>query len=360
VIEITKGSQDIENLAEEEIEKDIDVTPDQLILKWRFENVDKKLTYDIKKCVGCSLCKIVCPVDAIELGPIPDIAQGILDDSNPQILIDHEKCCYCMLCAVICPNDAFYENINPADQIDLDDYPSIGKFFKIDLVECIEDSNKDICQLCLKVRERNNIKDYFKIQNECPVKCFQIASPIEGEVVIKRNMLHKCDPQGCKACVNICPTESFYIPEKAVDVKKYGKIACNEDKCFFCGACENSCPDDLIIVKRENVVIEDPKKSGNHPWINGWMKNIKEILRKSLVLGKEQIKIPIIEEEIQKLTFKVSVDVPQLSKEDSEKLAELNEKVQSFLRSSKIRYWIKDKKTEKVRKELGKLLNQEI
>ncbi len=124
MVEISKSLQDKENTAEEEIEKDIEITPDQLILKWKFQNVNKKLTYDIKKCVGCSLCKIVCPVNAIELGPIPDIAQGILDDTNPQILIDYDKCCYCMLCAVICPNDAFHENIEPVGQIDLDEFPS--------------------------------------------------------------------------------------------------------------------------------------------------------------------------------------------------------------------------------------------
>ncbi len=336
----------------------MDILPEQLILKWKFQNVDKKLIYDIKRCIGCSLCKIICPVDAIELGPIPDIAQGILDDSNPKILIDHDKCCYCMLCAVVCPNDAFHENIIPEEQIDLEEFPSIGKFFKIDMKKCIEDSKNEICQLCLKVRDRNNIKEYFKIQKECPVQCFSIDSPIKGEVIIKKNMLHKCDPQGCKACVNICPTESFFIPERAEDVKKYGKIACNENECFYCGACENSCPDDLIVVNRKEVVIIDPKKKGNYPWIQGWIKSIKEILRKALIRGKGQKKIPEIEEEVKKLQKKIEEEIPQLSKEDRKKLDELNQKIQTFLRSPKIRYWIKDKKVNKVTEELRKILSE--
>jgi len=261
-----------------------------------------------------------------------------------------------MLCAIVCPNDAFHENITPENQINLEEYPSIGKFFKIDMEKCIEDSKNKICKLCLKVRDRNNIKDYFKIQKECPVKCFSINSPIKGEVIIKKSMLHKCDPQGCKACVNICPTESFFIPESAEDVKKYGKIACNEDECFYCGACENSCPDDLIIVDRKQVEIVDPIKPGNYPWVQGWISSIKQILKKALIRGKKQIEIPIIEEEVKKVKEKIEESIPQLSKEDREKLNELNEKIQDFLKSPKIRYWIKDKKTQKIANELNKFL----
>jgi len=329
-----------------------------LILNWKYKDVNKKLTYDIKKCIGCSLCKLVCPVDAIELGPIPEIAQNILDESNPKLFIDHEKCCYCMLCVVVCPTDAFHENIEPEGQISLNEFPSIGKFYKIDMEKCIEDKKNKICQLCLTVRERNSIKDYYKIEEECPTKCFHIDSPIEGEVLIKKNMLYKCDPQGCKACVYICPTESFFIPERAEDVKKFGKIACKEDECFYCGACENSCPDDLLIVKRKEIEINDPKKPGNYPWIKGWIKSIKEILRKRLIYEKEQIKIPLIEEEIKKVKKEIEEKVPQLSKEDKMKLQELNQKVQKFLQSSKIRYWIKDKKVNKVAEELRKVLSE--
>jgi len=297
-------------------------------------------------------------VDAIELGPIPEIAQNIIDESNPKLLIDHDKCCYCMLCAIVCPNDAFHENIKPEGQIDLKEYPSIGKFYKIDMENCIEDKNNEICKLCLQVRERNNVKDYYKIAKECPTKCFKIDSPIEGEVIIKKNMLHRCDPQGCKACVNICPVESFFIPESAEDVLKYGKIACNEDECFYCGACVNSCPDELIIVKRKNITIEDPKVKGHFPWIQAWINSIRKILIDSLIeaKGKEQIEIPLIEEKIEKAKKAVEEQIPRLTDSEKKQFEELNSKIQEFLHSSKIRYWIKDKKTDKIVKELRKKL----
>jgi len=273
------------------------------------------------------------------------------------LLIDHEKCCYCLLCVIVCPTDAFHENIEPEGHISLDEFPSIGKFYKIDIDNCIEDINNEICQLCLNVRERNQIKEYYKISKECPTNCFSIDSPINGDVLIKKNMLHKCDPQGCKACINICPVESFFIPESAEDVVKYGKIACNEDKCFYCGACENSCPDDLIKVNRTDIRILNPKKKGNYPWIEGWLNSIKKILRTALIEGKEQIQIPTVEEYIEQIKTKELRDVPQLSEEDKKQFNALNGKIQNMLSSSKIRYWIKDKKVDKVVKELRKFLN---
>jgi 4Fe-4S ferredoxin len=259
-----------------------------------------------------------------------------------------------MLCVIVCPTDAFRENIEPEGQIVMDDFPTIDKFYEIDFNKCTEEKNNDICQLCLNVREGNHIQEYFKISKECPADCFSIATPIEGEVVIKKNMLYKCDPQGCKACVKICPVESFYIPESAEEVLKYGKIACNEDECFYCGACENSCPDDLIVVKRKNIKIINPKNSGPYPWIDGWVKNIKEVLRRALIEGKEQVEIPTIEEHIKKISKSQVIEVPQLSEEDKQKLSKLNDKVQSLLSSSKIRYWIKDKKVDNILKELKK------
>ena len=332
---------------------------EQFVLNWKYKDVNKKLTYDIKKCIGCSFCKIICPVDAIELGPIADIAKGTLSEENPKILIDHNKCCYCMLCAIVCPNDAFHENIEPEGQINLEEYPKIGKFFEIDEKMCIQDKNDPICQLCLESRERNQVKNYFKIQNECPTKCFRIKSPIKGEILIKKNQLWKCSPENCKACINLCPTKSFFIPESAEDVVKYGKIACKEDECFYCGACENSCPDKLIVVKRKDIKLEDPKKEGSYPWIQGWVNRIKEILREKLIEGKEQINIHVIEREVEKVKERIIEEIPQLSEEDRKRLSELNEKIQTLLKSKKIRYWIKDKKLDKITKEVRKTLFSE-
>jgi 4Fe-4S ferredoxin len=263
-----------------------------------------------------------------------------------------------MLCAVVCPNDAFHENFKPEGKIDLAEFPTIGQFYKIDYDKCTVDRTKEICNICLKARERNNIKLYNKIKDECPASCFEITSPIQGEVIIKKNMLHKCSPENCKACINICPVESFFIPESAEDVVKYGKIACNEEQCFYCGACENSCPDDLIKVERKSIEIMNPKKVGNYPWIEGWIQNINEILRKRIIKGKHQADIPLILQDVKILSENLEESVPQLSEDEKQQLSELNEKIQGFLKKTKVRYWINDKKVDKVIEELRKTLSK--
>ena len=211
----------------------------------------------------------------------------------------------------------------------------------------------------MDIRERNNIEEYYKIEKECPLKCFHIDSPIEGEVIIKKNMLHKCSPENCKACINICPTKAFFIPESAEDVNKYGKIACNEDKCVYCGACENACPEILIKVNIHNIQINEPKKQGDYPWIEGWIKRLKYIIKEKLIDRKSQVNIPIIKEEVKEIKKEIEETIPQLSKEDKTKLNEINEKIQNFLSSSKIRYWIKDKKIDKITNELTRFLKKE-
>ncbi len=337
----------------------MDVKPNQLILNWKYRDVDKKLTYDIDKCIGCSLCKLVCPVDCIEIGPVPEIAQGLIDESNPKIMINEQDCCYCMLCAVVCPTNAFHEHIAPEGQIDLDEFPRLSQFYEIDEEKCIEDESKEICRVCLEARDRNRVKEFYEIQEKCPADCFKLKSSIEGEVILRQSMLWKCDPTGCKACVNICPTESFFIPKTAEDVKKYGKIACDEDNCIYCGACQNSCPDELIFVERSNIEILDPKKVGNYPWIDAWVKHIKDVIKRRIIqVEKKQIEIPVVIEEIKKAKKRVEEEIPQISEEEREQLNKLNERIQSLLKSTKVRYLIERGSAEKVGEEINKALTE--
>lgn len=47
----------------------------------------------------------------------------------------------------------------------------------------------------------------------------------------------KCN--GCKSCVEVCPTESITINED-------GKAVVDPDSCGECGACVDECPNEAI------------------------------------------------------------------------------------------------------------------
>ncbi len=63
---------------------------------------------DLSKCTGCSLCKIECPADAIEMKPIPEEYE--VPKKNPRRLypeINYFRCVFCYRCVTVCPVQAY-------------------------------------------------------------------------------------------------------------------------------------------------------------------------------------------------------------------------------------------------------------
>ena len=60
-----------------------------------------RIEIDETNCKGCTLCKMACPQDVIEMVTDHVNAKGY----SPAVLIDPaEKCTGCALCAVACPD----------------------------------------------------------------------------------------------------------------------------------------------------------------------------------------------------------------------------------------------------------------
>jgi 4Fe-4S ferredoxin len=77
---------------------------DSLTLEWVLHVKNFKLTLDKVRCVGCQICSLACPKDAIKLekqmkAPGQKAKKALVD-------IDLEKCNFCGICDVSFPYGA--------------------------------------------------------------------------------------------------------------------------------------------------------------------------------------------------------------------------------------------------------------
>jgi len=87
-----------------EIEKDMDVEDSHILARQKSKQREILLDYDYKKCAGCSICVALCPKNALQEGPLQEIAKGL---DAPPILIDLDACAFCGMCVNFCPTKAF-------------------------------------------------------------------------------------------------------------------------------------------------------------------------------------------------------------------------------------------------------------
>ena len=103
----------------------------------------------------------------------------------------------------------------------------------------------------------------------CPYDAVDISKPFDGELTLIDTNVKKCDPSGCHACFNICPSHLWYVPDDGTN------IAARIEMCTYCGACVNACPDDVMKVKRDKV---HHSKIPDKPWASQWNDAIASIL----------------------------------------------------------------------------------
>lgn len=416
------------------VEKEMDVEGSHIMYRQKTDKGTRTLDYDYKRCVGCGLCVRICPTEALEAGPIHEIATGM---DAPPVMLDLDKCTFCSMCANFCPVNAFRmsaegdfpeddlfpvlegkatinekclpcllcEATCPEDAIDLEiemqTKEEIAPFKDGEEGEIIIDENKctlcglcarfcdafmilekepgpldtmpfeqllvdedqcDYCVLCadlcpedaieVKGTRRGEvpvIEGSARIDQEkctvcgwcdivCPYDAVDITKPFEGELKLIDANINKCDPTGCHACFNVCPSHLWYIPESGQ------KIAARDDLCTYCGACENACPDNVMEVRRDSVRHSPIPDS---PWSKQWEDAID-----ALVSGKR--KRPdnsrVLEMPEEKAKERIDIEFPEIDEKLQEKVKEKMEKLRPALKDVKLRRkWEKRKKgTEQI------------
>lgn len=258
---------------------------DALTLEWVLQVKDYKLTLDKNRCVGCQVCTVACPKEAIKTQKQPKIPGE--KAKKAKVDIDLAKCNFCGICDVTCPYGAIKVTLNDSHNLPIlekDSYPQLVRNIVVDThkceKECVECENacplklikiskvgfdgqpvQDITALSANEKKRVQLsfdiqKDYCPTCKICEVKCklgaLKVKKAIEGKINIAQE---KC-PEGCADCLDVCP-----IPGALV-LGEDKKVHVNEALCTYCGACKNVCPVEEALCVKRTKVLHTPIHSG--------------------------------------------------------------------------------------------------
>lgn len=264
-----------------------------LVLDWLLQVKNYKLVLDRTRCVGCEICTLACPKQAISTVKQPKVdgkAQKVKID------IDLDKCNFCGVCDVTCPYGAVKVTQNGSSNLavlEKESYPKLIRDITVDTKKCDKAcaDSETICPLDLirvsKVGfDGKPVEDFSKLSElgkkrvqvtvnidkaHCPTcrvcefKCnpgaIRVTKTFEGKISIDQEIC----PAGCHDCKDVCP-----IPDTLV-LGADGKVYVNELFCTYCGACKNVCPKPEALTLKRTKIHHDPVHSG------AWNKTLQRL-----------------------------------------------------------------------------------
>jgi len=290
-------------------------TDDELLIERIMHARRYSLSLDKNRCVGCDICQIVCPREAIEVRKPSKMEGEKL--SRPKITIDENKCQFCGICNAVCPFSALALRINDEKTVPVlktDSFPQVIHEIEADTSKCPTDCNEceeacpfDLIKVRVETIEGEAVKDVTSLTNkgnlkvevdidrdqcpccrlcevECPYGVIKTRKIISGFIKINAE---KC-PEGCHDCSDVCP-----IPG-ALYLSNDGKVHANDLYCIYCGACKIVCP--------VQQALEIHRTSINHTAVHSgaWNKALekltstkdvaKELRGKMLIRVQESVK----------------------------------------------------------------------
>jgi 4Fe-4S ferredoxin len=251
---------------------------DMLTLEWILHVKNYKLTLDKKRCVGCQVCSLACPKEAIKVEKQPRLTGQ--KAKKAKVDVDLAKCNFCGICDITCPYGAIKVTVNgehAPSVIEKESFPELIRDIKVDTRQCPKecDECEGACPLglikvsrltfdgkpvenlaALTPSERKHSRVNLEIQKEycptcriCEFQCtpgaIKVRKFMQGKLAINQT---KC-PEGCTDCLDVCPITGALV------LGNDGKVHVNEVFCDYCGACKVVCPvDDAVTLTRTKIL----------------------------------------------------------------------------------------------------------
>ena len=292
-------------------------TAEAQTLEWILQVQDYKLTLDKNRCVGCQICSLACPKEAIKVQKQPKI-QG-QKAKKAKIDVDLAKCNFCGICDITCPYGAIRVTMNGEhllSVVEKKSFPQLIRDIKvnaenyapnfvgtsrpcpIDLIKLtfVTPEGKPIEKTSVSVPAEIGFRAKIDLDKEhCPCcrvceftmppRVMHIRKFISGRISIHPE---RC-PEGCTDCLDVCPiTGALYLSDDR------RKVNANETFCVYCGACKAVCPVDEALEISRTAVNHTPVHSGT------WNKALerltsptemtKELKTKSSFRARESVK----------------------------------------------------------------------
>jgi 4Fe-4S ferredoxin len=293
-------------------------TQNALTLRWVLHVQDYKLVLDKNRCVGCQICSLACPKEAIKTEKKPKV-QG-KKAQKPKVDVDLAKCNFCGICDITCPYGAIKVTSNDKHAlsvIEKESFPQLVRVIQVNENKCNADclEMEDPCPLdlitvqlqspdgktvenprSLSATERTGLRVRVDVDKEhCPCcKVCEVKLP-PGVMHVRKFLQGKIDihdekcPEGCTDCLDVCPIAgALYLSEEDK------KVRANETFCVYCGACKIVCPVDEALEFKRTHIEHTPVHSG--AWnkalerLTSPIEMTKELKTKGSLRARESVK----------------------------------------------------------------------